>query len=611
MNRSQSSPDQSLEISGESDFFIKLQNNPAIQKLPKHLRQFIVDQNYAAYTPIDHSVWRYVLRQNHRFLIEHAHEIYFEGLEKTGLKLESIPSIEEMNNILSEIGWGAVSVDGFIPPAAFMEFQQYRVLVIAADMRQLNHIEYTPSPDIIHEAAGHAPVIADPKYAEYLRRFGEIGAKAMSSKKDFELYEAIRKLSILKETPGASQDEISVLEKDVLSKQENLGEPSEMARLTRLHWWTVEYGLVGTLDAPKIYGAGILSSIGEASTCLSDDVKKIRYDLSTQNYAFDITTKQPHLFVTDNFTTLIDILEQFADQMAFRVGGLQGIKQAIESENTSTLVYSSGIQVSGICTNVIVNNSDEPIFLKTTGKTNLAVENKELDGHTIDYHKDGFSSPIGNLLGSSKPFEDFNNDDLKQFNIHINSKVTLEFESGIIVKGLYSQIKQYNNKLILITFKDCTVTYDNKILFEPSWGTYDMAVGSKIISVFSGAADKDAYEQPTAISKTRVNKVTFTDKDKELHKLYQNIRDYREDKKDTSILNDVWQSLTSEHTYDWLLAVEILEIVISEKILPGLESEIRTYLQKKSADSPNLQKLIFDGINLADNPLKNRVNSAS
>ncbi len=178
----------------ESDFFTRLLTNPAIKKLPLHLRQFIVDQNYAAYTPIDHSVWRYVLRQNHRFLIEHAHDIYFEGLEKTGLKIEGIPSIEEMNSILSKIGWGAVSVDGFIPPAAFMEFQQHRVLVIAADMRQINHIEYTPSPDIIHEAAGHAPVIADPEYAEYLRRFGEIGAKAMSSKKDFELYEAIRKL---------------------------------------------------------------------------------------------------------------------------------------------------------------------------------------------------------------------------------------------------------------------------------------------------------------------------------------------------------------------------------------------------------------------------------
>ena len=111
--------------------------------------------------------------------------------------------MDGMNRILKEIGWAAVSVDGFIPPNAFMEFQAYNVLVIASDMRTINHIEYTPAPDIIHEAAGHAPIIANPEYAEYLRRFGEIGSKAISSAKDYEMYEAIRLLSILKENPNS------------------------------------------------------------------------------------------------------------------------------------------------------------------------------------------------------------------------------------------------------------------------------------------------------------------------------------------------------------------------------------------------------------------------
>ena len=106
-----------------------------------------------------------------------------------------------MNDILGKIGWGAVAVDGFIPPAAFMEFQAYKVLVIACDMRQIHHIEYTPAPDIVHEAAGHAPIIVDREYSNYLQRFGEVGARAMQTRKDFELYEAIRHLSILKELP--------------------------------------------------------------------------------------------------------------------------------------------------------------------------------------------------------------------------------------------------------------------------------------------------------------------------------------------------------------------------------------------------------------------------
>lgn len=110
-----------------------------------------------------------------------------------------------MNRILREIGWAAVAVDGFIPTAAFLEFQAYKVLVIAQDIRQVDHISYTPAPDIIHESAGHAPIIANPEYAEYLRRFGEIGCKAISSASDFELYEALRHLSIVKESYVASE----------------------------------------------------------------------------------------------------------------------------------------------------------------------------------------------------------------------------------------------------------------------------------------------------------------------------------------------------------------------------------------------------------------------
>ena len=84
----------------------------------------------------------------------------------------------------------------------------FKVLVIAADIRQIEHIDYTPAPDILHEAAGHAPIIADPTYAEYLSMFGEIGSKAISSAQDFQLYEAIRHLSIIKEDPNTDEKEI-------------------------------------------------------------------------------------------------------------------------------------------------------------------------------------------------------------------------------------------------------------------------------------------------------------------------------------------------------------------------------------------------------------------
>lgn len=188
-------------------------NNPQVAKLPNHLKQFIVEQHYEKYTSIDHAVWRYVMRQNYSYLKDVAYYPYIPGLRKAGLTIEKIPHLQEMNDALAKIGWGAVTVDGFIPPAAFMEYQAYRVLVIAADIRQLHHIEYTPAPDIIHESAGHAPIIADYDYHQYLSYFGSIGAKAMFSSKDFELYEAIRELSILKELPDTDAADLSEAEK--------------------------------------------------------------------------------------------------------------------------------------------------------------------------------------------------------------------------------------------------------------------------------------------------------------------------------------------------------------------------------------------------------------
>ena len=571
-----------------------------IAALPKYLKQFIVDQNYQSYTPQDHAIWRYVMRQNINFLKDHAHQAYLEGLSRTGIGIDKIPSIEEMNDILGKIGWAAVTVDGFIPPFAFMTFQAKRVLVVAADLRQINHIEYTPAPDIIHEAAGHAPIIADPEYAEYLRRIGEVGSKAMSSKKDFELYEAIRALSILKETPDADPKVVEQAEKDVLYKQENLGEPSEMALLSRLHWWTVEYGLIGDLDNFKIYGAGILSSIGESYGCLSPKVKKLPYNLDTANYAFDITTTQPQLFVTPNFKHLNQVLDQFTKNMAYRTGGIDGIHKAIECNNASTCQYSSGLQVSGVYTEVINDDSGQPAYLKTTGPTALAFDNIELPGHDKKYHKDGFGSPVGQLAGNSQPLEDMTDSNLPAHGIKTGKAATLKFESGVKIEGHLDNIVRKDGKIILMTFSDCKVTKGSKLLFDPSWGTYDMAVGQKIDSVFNGAADKDAYEQPPMVSRTRTSKISRTEKDKRLYELYQTIRDVRDRRTVNSQLPPVWHKLQKEHAHDWLAPMELLEIMSQNDLYPEIRDEIQEFLEQTAKREKEVTKLINDGLKIVD-----------
>lgn len=584
-------------------------NNPQVAALPGHLKQFIVDQHYEHYTPIDHAVWRYVMRQNYSYLKDVAYYPYIPGLQKAGLTIEHIPNLQEMNNALGKIGWGAVTVDGFIPPAAFMEYQAYRVLVIAADIRQLKHIEYTPAPDIIHESAGHAPIIADKDYHEYLSYFGSIGAKAMFSAQDFELYEAIRALSILKEMPDADEQDILKAEELVTYCQENMGEPSEMALLSRLHWWTVEYGLIGTLEHPKIYGAGLLSSIGESSTCMNKDVQKLWYTIDAVKYPYDITKPQPQLFVTPDFQNLISVLEEFANTMAFRKGGAYGLNKAVESKNICTAVYSSGLQVSGNITDFKTDAAGKPYFIKTTGPTALALNNKQLKGHGKDYHKDGFSSPVGKLKGyHNTALEDFSDDDLKAAGIIKGLGTELHFESGITVKGIVKNVLSVDGKICLITFDNVTVTDDNgTVLFDPAWGVYDMAVGEEIISVFCGAADREAYETIVYKSKTETHHARHDHKTRELHKLYQQVRNCRTNHGDYGFLGNVWQQLQKDHHDDWLCALEILEILDHEGVDPVLAAEIKHFLEEKGRNELEYGKLISDGFYLIKHPVEQKL----
>ncbi len=580
-------------------------NNEQVAKLPSHLRQFIVKQDYEKYTPVDQAVWRYVMRQNYSYLKHVAYYPYIKGLQRAGLSIEHIPDLQTMNDNLGKIGWGAVTVDGFIPPAAFMEYQAYRVLVIAADIRQINHIEYTPAPDIIHESAGHAPIIADTDYNNYLSYFGSIGAKAMFSSKDFELYESIRHLSILKESADADPQEIAKAEQHLQQVSENMGEPSEMALLGRLHWWTVEYGLIGTLENPKIYGAGLLSSIGESSSCMKSDVEKLWYNLDTINYPYDITKPQPQLFVTETFQNLIDVLEAFADTMAFRRGGSEGIIKAIECKNHATAEYSSGLQVTGVFTDMGIDQKDGLTFIKTSGPSALAIGGKQMEGHGKIYHKDGFSSPVGKLKGIDKSIEDMEIEDLLSCGIKPRNIAVLEFESGITVKGVVMIIHQTREgRTFMITFEECTVKESNgNILFQPEWGIYDMAIGEKILSVYNGAADKDAFEEITHVSEQQTHKIMYDEATFKLHQIYKTTRSIRETGSDYEALPGLFETLRNEHRTDWLCALEILEILQHKKIYPETEKEIRIYLEMKAGLEPDHTKLINDGLHVIENPV--------
>ncbi len=571
--------------------------NEVTKKLPKHLHKFVVKQPYEEYTPQNQAVWRYVMRTSVDYLKQVAHESYVEGLEKAGISVESIPHMEGMNRILKQIGWAAVSVDGFIPPNAFMEFQAYNVLVIASEMRTIDHVEYTPAPDIIHEAAGHAPIIANLEYSEYLRRFGEIGSKAISSPKDDEMYEAIRLLSILKENPNSTQEEINAAQKQVEYLQDNMGELSEMARLRNLHWWTVEYGLIGDLDDPKIYGAGLLSSIGESKDCMRSEVKKLLYTLEAADQNFDITKPQPQLFVTPDFAYLIMVLDEFASTMALRTGGAKGIRKLINSNKLGTVELSTGIQISGLFTNAIKDEDGKVVYIQTTGPTALSNRDKELIRHGTKYHAEGFGCPIGRLKGINLPIEDMSPRDLRAYGIHEGKMISLEFDSGVILKGVpITGTRSLRGKILLITFKDCTVTYKDQVLFHPDWGVYDMAIGKELVSAYAGPADPESFKNLAKVSETKTAKIQYPVKEKELYKLYASVREMRESENATSEkLESIFNALTSEHTNDWLLPLEIYELAVANNL--SIQKEVLTYLEILKTKEP-LQKLIKNGLKL-------------
>ncbi|WP_327017921.1 aromatic amino acid hydroxylase [Croceibacter atlanticus] len=579
-----------------------IQTNPLIDRLPPHLKQFIKPQNYDDYTAINQAVWRYVMRKNVEYLGKVAHESYLSGLKKTGISINEIPSMYGMNRILKDIGWAAVAVDGFIPPNAFMEFQAYKVLVIASDIRQLENIEYTPAPDIIHEGAGHAPIIASPDYAEYLRRFGEIGSKAISSAHDIEMYEAVRSVSILKEAEGTPQDQIDAAEMLVEELQNKKVEPSEISLIRNLHWWTVEYGLVGTVEDPKIYGAGLLSSIGESKNCMTDAVKKIPYSIDAAYQDFDITKQQPQLFVTPDFAYLQEVLEEFANTMAVRKGGWRGLKKLIESKQLGTIELSTGLQVSGVFKRMIQNEDNEVVYFETEGETALSYREKELIGHGIERHTNGFRSPLGKLKGINLAIENMGPRDLQAYNFYDGKHIQFEFESGITVEGMnVTGIRNLKSELMLIQFTDCTVKYKDEVLFSPEDGDFDFAVGKDIVSAFAGMADYRSFNVNTHNpSATTTIKPERSAKQQELIELYEAIRNYRNGETTKFSPDAVFDILKKHHNEDWLLPLEIYELEVERNTT--LSKEVFRYLNELKERRPEVSHLIEGGLELLETP---------
>jgi phenylalanine-4-hydroxylase len=573
-----------------------IESNELIDRLPDHLKQFIKPQLYESYSAIDQAVWRYVMHKNVAYLSKVAHGSYVDGLKKTGISIESIPSMYGMNRILKEIGWAAVAVDGFIPPNAFMEFQAYNVLVIAADIRQLEHIDYTPSPDIIHESAGHAPMIANPDYAEYLRRLGAIGAKAIWNHHDGALYEAIRKLSILKEAPGATPESIQLAQEDVESLQRKKVPLSEMAQIRNLQWWTVEYGLIGSITNPKIYGAGLLSSIGESEWCLRPEVKKIPLSLEAVYREFDITKPQPHLYVTPDFPFLMNVLEEFAATTALRTGGLSGINKLIASAMTGTIELDSGLQISSVFASAESTTEEQPLWIESHRPTALAYREKEIIGHGHAAYPSGIFIPIGKIDTLKLDQKTGSASDIFQKHLFYGQHLILKFENGCTVEGLYRMSYRHTDgRLLFLELDACSIQgTGKKEHLHPAKRTIPLA--GKVVSAFAGAADVRSFPGLYTLPQTTTPHPEKTKEQIGLETLYAMVRKWRNSGRiEEKRIQEVFKKIRQEYPNDWLLCCELHEITR----VTSAKTELKTYLLSLAEQRKELSKLIRDGIDLA------------
>ena len=178
---------------------------------------------------------------------------------------------------------------------------------------------------------------------------------------------------------------------------------------------------------------------------------------------------------------------------------IQGVlKRIIKSEQIHTVQMDSGVQISGRLKAAPSYGmaKSAPAYLQFEGPTQLSVHGKEIDAQGVHTHAQGFGSPIGKITTpqGAASLSDLTDAQLEQQGIRIDSAVTLSFESGVRVQGTVTGFtRSPEGKLVLISFKDCSVTAKGRTLFDPSWGAYDMAIGASVQNVVPGAADAKAY----------------------------------------------------------------------------------------------------------------------
>ena len=227
----------------------------------------IVEQPWDEYAAEDHATWATLFARQREILVGRASEAFLRAQDAMGMTPHAIPKYTELNRVLGETtGWQLIGVEGLLPELDFFDHLANRRFPVTWWIRKPAQIDYIEEPDLFHDLFGHVPLLVDPLFADYMQAYGAGGVKA-----------------------------------------HGIG-PEALQVLTRLYWYTVEFGLIRQGGGLRIYGSGIVSSKTESIHALESDApNRIGFDLERiMRTRYRIDTFQKTYFVIDSFQQLMD-----------------------------------------------------------------------------------------------------------------------------------------------------------------------------------------------------------------------------------------------------------------------------------------------------------------
>jgi phenylalanine-4-hydroxylase len=235
-----------------------------------------ITQDYNVYTEENHQAWAALCERRMAAVPGTACEAFLRGLELLDLDLKRVPRLSDINDRLSPLtGFRAVAVPGYVPARDFFDCLAQRRFPTTITVRPLEKLDYLPEPDIFHDVFGHVPLHTNPYLADFLQRFGQAGLAAETEE--------------------------------------------ELTGLSRLFWFTVEFGLIREAGQIRLFGSGLMSSVGESAHALTDAVEKRDFDLhAVMRQPFEIDHYQPLLFVIDSFEQLYRVMDERARELERR-----------------------------------------------------------------------------------------------------------------------------------------------------------------------------------------------------------------------------------------------------------------------------------------------------